>query len=110
MSDEAKAPRWDTLHEALTRAARLGLTEDIVNREDSNDYMNESVYYTGEMTTRGAMIADLQRIAASQFPDDRAEQQACVSRFLQGFERGVAARAAYLSYRRVPLLGEEVAS
>jgi hypothetical protein len=50
----------------------------------SNDYMNQAVVYGGLLVTRGAMIADLARIAeASGHPNP----QALVSRYMQGFER-----------------------
>lgn len=68
--------------------------EEIANEEGTREYLAEQVVYGGEVTTRGAMIADLQRIA-STYDESPVEQQAFVSRYLQGFDRGMIARALY---------------
>lgn len=52
----------------------------------TSSYLSEEVLYGGILTTRGAMITDLQRVAAT-WTDDPRQQQAMVSRYLQGFER-----------------------
>ena len=49
-------------------------------------YLTEEVLYGGITMTRGAMIADLQRVAAT-WTDDHRRQQMMVDRYLQGFER-----------------------
>lgn len=53
----------------------------------ASDYLNQTVIYGGMETTRGAMISDLRRIAASH-TNDRTSQELLVTRFLQGFELG----------------------
>lgn len=68
--------------------------EAIAAEQADGSYLAEKVVYGGEVTTRGAMIADLQQTAASM-SDSPAEQQAFVSRYLQGFDRGMVARALY---------------
>lgn len=51
------------------------------------DYFAEPVCYGGLMTTRGEMIADLQRSAAS-ITSDPKRQQRLVNAYLMGHERG----------------------
>jgi hypothetical protein len=51
-----------------------------------NGYLSETVVYGGETMTRGEMIADLQRIAAT-LTDDSVRQQLIINRYMQGFER-----------------------
>lgn len=60
----------------------------------TNKHLSETVNYGGIEMTRGEMIADLEKVAATQ-SDDANERRAFVSRYLQGFERGVAARKRY---------------
>ncbi len=50
-------------------------------------YFAETVPYGGVEMTRGAMIADLQRVAAS-YTDDPDEQRAIIDRYLIGFQTG----------------------
>lgn len=61
-----------------------------------DDYLSEEVNYGGLMVSRGEMIADLQRCAAS-FSDDPMQRAMFVSRYLQGrdqYERGLQALGA----------------
>lgn len=51
----------------------------------ANDYLNQPVIYGGETTTRGAMILDLERVAAT-WTDDPFRQQQMVNMYLAGFE------------------------
>jgi len=51
--------------------------------EAVSDYLAQIVEYGGEFVTVGAMIADLQRIAAT-LTADPARQQAIVARYMQG--------------------------
>lgn len=53
----------------------------------TSDYLNETVVYGGLETTRGEMLADLQRTAAT-YTDDPVRQQMMVTRYMQGFEHG----------------------
>ena len=54
----------------------------------ANEYLTKTVIYGGVETTRGAMIVDLNAIAASH-SDDPVRQQMFVSRYMQGCERSL---------------------
>ncbi len=56
-------------------------------------YFAETVTYGGVEMTRGAMIADLQRVAAS-YTDDPDEQRAIIDRYLIGFQTGTRVGAS----------------
>jgi hypothetical protein len=53
----------------------------------AQEYLSEAVNYGGIITTRGNMIADLQRIAREMCPGDPARQHAMVNVYLSGLEK-----------------------
>ena len=70
-----------------------GARTEGVKPKGAQAYLGEKVNYGGIETTRGEMIADLERVAKAQFPDDPRQQRAVVERYMQGHAQGERRRA-----------------
>jgi hypothetical protein len=82
-------PTFHIQSEECRRKARLreaGLKPKNSKQNSTQEYLSEKVNYGGELVSRGAMIADMQKRAKETYPDNKMAQIGLVNAGLSGHE------------------------